>query len=554
MSSKPGARRPIGIARGRPGHPGSRIAVAGPQAPLPWPAPSVAVARAAVRRRALKSSCCHWAALRQPAVTRAIVRQEAAGFGQARRPVRRKIVGDPPRLERRQESADARPGGHAQRQNVVAADRQALRLPSSGSGQRFGERGNGIAAGIGRRDPDQIGIALGAEAVQVARALGRRSPELGQRVRGERKQPVRRRGWTCATGRPPSAAAVRSAGADAAARPAGPGDRCPAPARSAGPGARARPAPGSPRRARRSRPSGAARAGIRRLEQPHHLRLDPLAREAPQFGRGRTAGGERLGVGGRPAVVGEEAEEAQDAQIVLGDARRRGADEADPAGREVRAPAEVVVEPARASQLMALIVKSRRAASRTKSSVNATSAWRPSQATSRRSVVISKRRSSASVVTVPCARPVGIAGRPARSSRRITCSGRSGVAMSSSRPTAGRPSRPSRTQPPTKRARSPSAPSAASTCGWRARAARPARRAGGRAGRPWAQRLTVRPGTIRPSSEMRRDVDLVRRRARQNGPGDQADREQHETGAAEHEPGLLIEIEPARRAVLRQAT
>ena len=105
---------------------------------------------------------------------------------------------------------------------------------------------------------------------------------------------------------------------------------------------------------------------------------------------------------------------------------------------------------------MALIVRSRRAASAAKSSVNSTSAWRPSQATSRRSVVISKCRPFAIVLTVPWARPVGIAGRPARSSSRITCSGRSGVARSISAPT-GRPNRPSRTQPPTNRASRPSA-------------------------------------------------------------------------------------------------
>ena len=114
------------------------------------------------------------------------------------------------------------------------------------------------------------------------------------------------------------------------------------------------------------------------------------------------------------------------------------------------------------SQLMALMVRSRRAASAAKSSVNSTSAWRPSQATSRRSVVISKCRRFAIVLTVPCASPVGIAGRPARSSSRITCSGRSGVARSISFPTE-RPNRPSRTQPPTNRAGRPSASKAART-------------------------------------------------------------------------------------------
>ena len=145
--------------------------------------------------------------------------------------------------------------------------------------------------------------------------------------------------------------------------------------------------------------------------------------ERRRSSRGHAAGGERRGISGRPPVVGEEAEQAQDAQIVLGDARRRVADEAHPAGREVRAPAEVVVEPA--AVVAAHGVDREVAARRVEGEIvgELDSAWRPSQATSRRSVVISKRRSSASVVTVPCARPVGIAGRPARSSRRITRSG-----------------------------------------------------------------------------------------------------------------------------------
>ena len=46
--------------------------------------------------------------------------------------------------------------------------------------------------------------------------------------------------------------------------------------------------------------------------------------------------------------MGEEAEEAQDAEIVLGDALRRRADEAYPAGGEIGAAAEVVEQPPRA--------------------------------------------------------------------------------------------------------------------------------------------------------------------------------------------------------------
>ena len=56
------------------------------------------------------------------------------------------------------------------------------------------------------------------------------------------------------------------------------------------------------------------------------------------------AGGEALGVeaAGRVAVPGVDAEEAQDAQVVLGDAPRRVADEAHAAGAEVGQAAERV--------------------------------------------------------------------------------------------------------------------------------------------------------------------------------------------------------------------
>ena len=79
---------------------------------------------------------------------------------------------------------------------------------------------------------------------------------------------------------------------------------------------------------------------------------------------------------------------------------------------------------------MALIVKSRRAASARQSSVNATTACRPSVSTSRRRVVTSKPRPSATAVTVPCAIPVGTARISAACSASVTCSGVRGVARS----------------------------------------------------------------------------------------------------------------------------
>ena len=96
---------------------------------------------------------------------------------------------------------------------------------------------------------------------------------------------------------------------------------------------------------------------------------------------------------------------------------------------------------------MALMVKSRRAASLRQSSVQATVAWRPSVSTSWRSVVISNGRPSITAVTVPCARPVGTTRIAAARSRASTVSGGSGVARSMSE--TGRPDSRSRTTPPT---------------------------------------------------------------------------------------------------------
>ena len=92
------------------------------------------------------------------------------------------------------------------------------------------------------------------------------------------------------------------------------------------------------------------------------------------------AGIERRGVGLARAEAGVEAEEAQDAQMILGDALQRIADEAHAALLEVVEPAEIIEDLAgqRDRRTSALIVKSRRAASSRQSSVKATVARRPS--------------------------------------------------------------------------------------------------------------------------------------------------------------------------------
>ena len=63
--------------------------------------------------------------------------------------------------------------------------------------------------------------------------------------------------------------------------------------------------------------------------------------------RGREAldGGQRLGIGWRGAVMGVEAEEAQQAQHILADARLGLADEAHALGGEIGGPAEGIVQP-----------------------------------------------------------------------------------------------------------------------------------------------------------------------------------------------------------------
>jgi hypothetical protein len=63
--------------------------------------------------------------------------------------------------------------------------------------------------------------------------------------------------------------------------------------------------------------------------------------------RARGARRERFGIGGAIAETGVEAEEAQDAQVILGNPRQRIADEADMARRQIGAPVEIVEDLAR---------------------------------------------------------------------------------------------------------------------------------------------------------------------------------------------------------------
>jgi hypothetical protein len=70
------------------------------------------------------------------------------------------------------------------------------------------------------------------------------------------------------------------------------------------------------------------RHGVSGDQQLEHLHPHPLARQPVEMRARCNAGGEPGRIGRAVAIGGMEAEEPQDAQMVLGDARRRRADEA----------------------------------------------------------------------------------------------------------------------------------------------------------------------------------------------------------------------------------
>ena len=74
---------------------------------------------------------------------------------------------------------------------------------------------------------------------------------------------------------------------------------------------------------------------VRRGQDPAQFHPYPLDRKPSQAGDAGAKGVQGGGIGRHPAIAGVEAEEAQDAQVVLGDAGRRVADEAHAAGAQV---------------------------------------------------------------------------------------------------------------------------------------------------------------------------------------------------------------------------
>ena len=88
-----------------------------------------------------------------------------------------------------------------------------------------------------------------------------------------------------------------------------------------------------------------ARAGVGRGEKPPHLGAHPLGREPLDARREPRAGGEARRIRRPLAVPGVEAEEAQDAKVVLADAGLRIAHEAQPPREQVWQAPERVHEP-----------------------------------------------------------------------------------------------------------------------------------------------------------------------------------------------------------------
>ena len=84
--------------------------------------------------------------------------------------------------------------------------------------------------------------------------------------------------------------------------------------------------------------------GVGCRQELQHLGLDPLARKRGNRVCCCLAGLERRRVRRSLPVPGMESEEAEDAEVILGDARRGVADEADAAGFQIGLPAEIVVQ------------------------------------------------------------------------------------------------------------------------------------------------------------------------------------------------------------------
>ena len=104
---------------------------------------------------------------------------------------------------------------------------------------------------------------------------------------------------------------------------------------------------GTPPSTGTSRPDSAIdrerRRRVPRQQELEQFHPHPLARQLFEARARGDAGVQARGIGRAVAIGGVEAEEAQDAQIILGDARSRLADEAHAPRVEIGEPADIVV-------------------------------------------------------------------------------------------------------------------------------------------------------------------------------------------------------------------
>ncbi len=202
------------------------------------------------------------------------------------------------------------------------------------------------------------------------------------------------------------------------------------------------------------------RRRARRHHQAAHLVADALARQRAQSVAGADRRRQTGSIDIARAVLGVEAEEAQDAQPVLGNPPVGVADEADAPGDNVGIAADRIVHVPAASTDSALTVKSRRMASAVQSWPKRTTAWRPSVSMSSRSVVTSIAAAGGDEVSVPCSTPVGTDLEARGVAASVATSSGVAVVPKSISPT-GRPISALRTAPPTMRTSSAPAASAA---------------------------------------------------------------------------------------------
>ena len=254
----------------------------------------------------------------------------------------------PPAPDGGQQPPDARPRRDAERGDIVAAEREDRDRPGFGQLQQLVAALPVRALPIGGEQQRQIAIAFRARAGRAPAAAPWRR-RLDRAARADARPASR-----CA-----SAADSRSRSAKRSRRPVSTStsaarrkQRASSAAGKVGQrGSESRAQPVEPRRLGQDRGEHAVLAHhpkrahrVRAAEQPHQLAPHALGRQGRQFRDRRAAGGARRRVAVAAAEPRLEAVVAQDAQHILGDPRRRVADKAHPARRQIGSPADRVEE------------------------------------------------------------------------------------------------------------------------------------------------------------------------------------------------------------------